>query len=71
MKASELIADLQSAIALHGDLPVGVSVDLSTTDEATHSHRAFGDICDWTPGGGRPATEIVLIAEYGSLNFKP
>ena len=71
MKSSELIAGLQTAITRYGDLPVRVSLDLSTGDDATHGQRAFGDICDWTPGGGRPAPEIVILAESGVLNFKP
>ena len=71
MKTSQLIKCLQESISRYGDLPVRVSVDLSTGDDATHGQRAFGDICDWTPGGGRPAPEIVLIAESGTLNFKP
>ena len=71
MKASQLIVGLQAAIVLYGDLPVRVSVDLSNGEPETDQDRAFGDVYDWNPGGGRPAPEIVILAESGTLNFKP
>lgn len=47
------------------DLPVEVSVDLSTEDESTSGHRAFGDAYTINPDAAR----MVICAEAGFLNF--
>ena len=67
MRISELIAGLEEAQHRYGNLPVVVSVDMD--DGETCGHRCFGEIIDWNPGGGRPAPEIVLLAENGTLNY--
>ena len=69
MKTSQLIRCLQESITRYGDLPVRVSVDLSNGEPETNGDRAFGDVYGWNPGGGRPAPEIVILAESGTLNF--
>jgi len=72
MKISKLIEDLNHARTIHGDLDVVVSVDMSTEDDATNEHRAFGDLIDWTASYamGKPC-DLILLAECGRLNFKP
>lgn len=59
--------DLAHLLLSRPDLPVTVSVDLSTENEETHGHRAFGHLYTVNPD----AAEVVLCAESGYLNFTP
>lgn len=72
MKASVLADNLRAHIKKYGDVDVVVSVDLSTEDEVTHGHRAFGDVYETTPAIALGyCTEIVILAEAGVLNYVP
>ena len=57
--------DLARALLAKPDLPVVVSVDLSTEDEATSGDRAFGDVYTLNPD----AATMVICAEAGCLNL--
>ena len=59
--------DLARALLAKPDLPVVVSVDLSTEDETTSGDRAFGDVYAINPD----AATMVICAEAGCLNFNP
>lgn len=59
--------DLARALLSRPDLPVTLSVDLSTEDESTSGNRAFGSAYALNPD----ATEMVICAEAGYLNYDP
>lgn len=59
--------DLARALLSRPDLPVVLSVDLSTEDESTSGNRAFGAAYAINPD----AAEMVICAEAGYLNFNP
>ena len=67
---AELIASLGTALNSYGNLPVEVSVDLST-GKSDHGHRAFGSVWAVTTQAEVTPRSIVLCAEGGTLNFSP
>lgn len=59
--------DLAHALLSRPDLPVVLSVDLSTEDESSSGHRAFGAAYTINPD----TSEMVICAEAGHLNYPP
>ena len=59
--------ELARALLSRPDLPVTLSVDLSTEDESTSGDRAFGSAYAINPD----AAEMVICAEAGYLNYDP